>query len=348
MEFLSLKNNAFALDISDYSLKILKLKKKGKKIVVSSFGEKEIEKGVIEKGKVENHKRLAQIIKEGLLEVKGEKIKTNKAIISLPEEKTFLFYLKTPKLEKEDLFLLVNSESKNFLPLPVENFSLDFEVLPQKENSNFFEVLVCAVEKEILEGYFLAAKEAGIFPIIFEPESLSVCRAIFEKEEKDPLLVVDFGRSKTNFIVFWQGFVRETFSFPLSSQNLTEQIMRSLQVSFEKAEELKFEYGLGKVFKLDEKKWRNEIFEAILPPVVALAQEMRKYIFYYETHDKMRVSKILLVGGGANLKGLVRFLSYETDLKVERANPFLKISSSFPVDKKMGFATAVGLGLLGI
>jgi len=85
-----------------------------------------------------------------------------------------------------------------------------------------------------------------------------------------------------------------------------------------------------------------------LPSVVALSQEMRKYISYYETHDTMRISKILLVGGGANLKGLTKFLSYETDLKVERANPFLKISSSFPTDKKMGFATAVGLALLGI
>jgi len=348
MEILSLKNNAFALDISDYSLKILKLKKKGKKIIISSFGEKEIEKGVIEKGKVENPQKLAQIIKESVLEVRGEKIKTNKAVISLPEEKTFLFYLKTPRLEKEDLFFLINSESKNFLPLPVEKFFLDFQVLPSNENSNFFDVLVCAVEKGILEGYFLAVKEAGISPIIFEPESFSVCRALFEKEVKEPLLIVDFGKSKTNFIVFWQGFVRETFSLPLSSQNLTEQIMRSLNVSFEKAEELKIEYGLGKVFKLDEKKWRNEIFEAILPPVVALAQELRKYISYYETHDTMRISKILLVGGGSNLRGLTKFLSYEIDLKVERANPFLKVSSSFPNDKKMGFATAVGLALLGI
>ncbi len=43
LDFLNLKPEAFGLDISDLSLKIVKLKKKGKYFSLASFGEKEIQ-----------------------------------------------------------------------------------------------------------------------------------------------------------------------------------------------------------------------------------------------------------------------------------------------------------------
>jgi len=63
LEFLTLKPEAFGLDISDLSLKIVKLKKKGKFFSLASFGEFPIKKGIIEKGEIKDQKALSDFCK---------------------------------------------------------------------------------------------------------------------------------------------------------------------------------------------------------------------------------------------------------------------------------------------
>ena len=57
LEFLTLKPEAFGLDISDLSLKIIKLKRKGKFFDLASFGEEEIKPGIIKEGEIKDEEK---------------------------------------------------------------------------------------------------------------------------------------------------------------------------------------------------------------------------------------------------------------------------------------------------
>ncbi|GAI10678.1 unnamed protein product, partial [marine sediment metagenome] len=130
LKFLTLKPEAFGLDFSDLSLRIAKLKKRGKFLLnrgaitrsgatdlcLASWGEMEIKPGIIEKGEIKDATSLSEIIKEGLNEVKGERIKTKYVIASLPEKKAFIQVIQMPRMKKEELKTAVPFEAENYIP----------------------------------------------------------------------------------------------------------------------------------------------------------------------------------------------------------------------------------------
>ena len=112
-----------------------------------------------------------------------------------------------------------------------------------------------------------------------------------------------------------------------------------------------------------ERAPRGKIFEALIPPLVDLIQQIERHLDYYQTHASHEhlppngkgVSKILLCGGGANLKGLPELLSLELKIPVELGNPWINILPTslkelpdLPLEKSLAFTTAIGLALRGI
>jgi type IV pilus assembly protein PilM len=368
MDFLTLKLEAFGLDISDLSLKIVKLKKRGKFLKLASFGEEKIEEGIIKEGEIKNEEKLAEILKNALNKVKGEKLKTKYVIASLPEEKAFFQVIPLPKMPPEHLKSAIVYEAENYIPLPIEKVYLDYQIVsPLKENLDHYDVLIAAMSREIVDSYLSTLKKAGLQPLVFEVESQAIVRALIKNEvSTSPLLLIDLGATRTSLIIFSGKSLRFTTSLPISSRLFTELISKNLGISQDKAEELKIKYGLKYKYKVkigDEiKKEKGEVFEILLPALVDLTQQIKKYLEYYRSHashehlpqDNNTISKALLCGGGANLKGLSDFLSCQLKFPVQLGNPWVNILPEGKKETKLSFeeslkyTTALGLALRAI
>jgi type IV pilus assembly protein PilM len=361
LEFLSLKPETFGLDVSDLSLKIIKLKKKREFLGLASFGEIGIKPGIIQEGVIRDEETLSQIIKEGISGVKGEKIKTKYAICSLPEEKAFLEVIQMPKMTETELEKAVYFEAENYIPLPIENVYFDSQIIPPLYNHlDHFDVLIAALPKEIVDPYLSCLKKAGLRPKMLEIESIAVARALIKNGvSASPVLLIDLGATKTRVIIFSGYSVRFTFSIPVSSQGFTESISRLLEVDLATAESLKIKYGLS----ARGTKEGREVFEALVPPLTDLIEQIKKYLYYYKTHashehlppGRKGVAKILLCGGGATLKGLVQFIAEELKIPTELGNPWINILPKplkevpeLPFEKSLGYTTALGLALRDI
>ena len=385
---LTLKPEAFGLDISDLSLKIIKLKKIKNGFDLASFGEEKIKPGIIKGGEIKDEKALSEVIKEALIKVKGEKLKTKYVVASLPEEKAFLQVIQMPRMSEEDLKSAVIYEAENYIPLPIEEVYLDSQVIqPVHNHLDHFDVLIAALPEKTVDPYLSVLKMARLEPVSLEIESLSISRALIKGEVSAfPVLLIDLGATRTSFIIFSGHSLRFTSSIPVSSGNFTEIISKTLGVDLAEAEKLKIKYGLeekiqiNKIKKGTEKKTdynpptassrsqserapRGKIFEALIPPLVDLIQQIERHLDYYQTHASHEhlppngkgVSKILLCGGGANLKGLPELLSLELKIPVELGNPWINILPTslkelpdLPLEKSLAFTTAIGLALRGI
>ena len=372
MDFLTLKPEAFGLDVSDLSLKIIKLKKKRRRLALASFGESEIKPGIIKEGEIKDEEKLAEIIKESLKKVKGEKLKTKYVVASLPEEKAFLQVIQLPKMPPEDLKSAVIYEAENYIPLPIDQVYLDSQIVPPLYNhQDHFDVLLAAMPKKIVDPYLSSLKKAGLEPIALEIESLAISRALIKNEVSPiPLLLIDLGATRTSFIIFSGHSIRFTSSIPVSSSTFTEIIAKNLRITLAEAERLKIKYGLEERIKLKIKKdsfekitEKGKIFEALVPALVDLIQQIKKHLDYYQSHTSHehlppngnRVAKILLCGGGANLKGLIELLALELKIPVEFGNPWVNILPEgqkeipeLPFKKSLGYTTALGLALRGL
>ncbi|MBZ9569853.1 type IV pilus assembly protein PilM [Patescibacteria group bacterium] len=356
-KFLDLKSESFGLDISDLSLKIIKLKKKGKSLGLASFNEAKIKPGIIEKGEIKDEEALANVIKEAISKAKGEKIKTRYVVTSLPEEKAFLQVIQMPLMKEEELKKAVYFEAENYIPLPIEEVYLDFQIVkPIFDHLDHLDVLITALPQKIVDPYVSSLKKAGLIPQILEIESQAIARALIKNEVVPfPLLLIDLGATRTSFIMFSGYSLRFTSSIPVSSQKFTEAISNSLKVDLAEAKKLKIKYGL-------ERK-KEKIFEAIIPLLRDLVEQIKTYLVYYHTHvhhehlplDGKEVKKIFLCGEGANLRGLTDFLSFELKIPVELGNPWvnilpesLKEVPDLSYERSLGYTTVLGLALRGI
>jgi len=373
LDFLKLKTESFGLDISEFSIKIVKLRKKGKFLTLDSFGEQKIKEGIIKGGEIKNEEKLAEVIKSAIRNVEGKKIKTKYVIVSLPEEKSFLEVIQMPKIPKEDLRSAVIFESENYIPLPIERVYLDFEVIPPVyDHLDHLDVLITAFPRRILDSYLSCLKLAGLQPLAFEIESEAIARALVKnKTTNHPLVLIDLGASRTDFIIFAGHSIRFTSSISVSSNYFSQVISKNFGVKLSEAEILKRKYGLEKKLELKMasenkkvkiKKEKGKIFESLIPGLVDLVQQIKVHLRYYQTHslhnylppDGNKFSKILLCGGGANLKGLPEFLSLELKLPVELGDPWTNIlrdkkeKSKLPLEKSLAYTTAIGLAFRGI
>ena len=359
IEFLNLQPQTFGIDISDFSLKIIKLKKKGKGFDLVSAGESKIKEGIIQNGEIKNPEDLIRIIKESILKVEGEKLKTKYVICSLPEEKSFLKIIQMPKMKEEDLKTAVKYEAENHIPLPLNEVYLDSQaIVPIKDHLDHTDVLIVAFPKNIIDSYSYCLKKSGLQPIVMEPESAAIVRALVEKEISfSPLFIIDIGVNKTGFIIFSGRSLRFTSSIPISSDIFTETIAKNLSIEKEEAEKIKLKYGLE-----NKSSKGKKVFESLIPVLIDLSEQIEKCLFFYKTHsshehlniDNQGVKKIILCGGGSNINGLTSFLSEKLGCPVEMGNPWINFSSKSQKESSLlsyknslKYTTAMGLALRG-
>jgi type IV pilus assembly protein PilM len=351
LNFLTLKPDTFGLDISDLSLKIVKLKKKGRFLGLSAFAEEKIESGLIKAGEIRDEDKVAEVIKKALKKLKN-RLNTKYVVASLPEEHAFLQVIQMPKMPEEDLKSAVIYEAENYIPLPIEEVYLDSEIIkPVVDHLDHFDVLIAALPKKTVDSYLNCLKKAGLLPQIMEIESLAIARSLIKSEISPlPVLLTDLGATRTSFIIFSGYSLRWTSSIPVSSHQFTEVISKTLNVDLKKAENLKIKRGIK----------NKEIFEAVVPALTDLTKQVKKHLDYYQSHashehlpyDGKGVTKILLSGGGANLKGLTDFLSLEFKIPVELGNPWANILPSplkevpeLSYEESLRYTTALGLAL---
>lgn len=348
------------MDISDLSLKIVRLKNKKGNLRMASFLEIPVKPGIIERGEIKDQDALAEIIKQGITKVEGKKPNTKYVVSSLPEEKAFLQVIRMPLMEEEDLREAVKFEAENYIPLSINSVYLDFQIIPSARSaSDHLDVLIAAMPKEVVDPYVSCLQKAGLQPLALEIESSAIARALIKNETSPfPVLIIDFGANSTSFIVFSGYSLRFTSSIAVSSQKFTSAISRTLNIDEKKAEQLKIKYGIEK-----EGEAGKEIFEALIPAMTDLKEQIKRYFNFYHTHvfqgklafgDK-RLKKILLCGGGANLKGFAEFLSLELGIPAELGNPWVNILKSplrevpdLSFEKSLKYTTALGLALRGV
>lgn len=369
LEYLTLKPEAFGLDISDLSLKIIKLKRKSQIFPffkreeffsLACFGETEIKPGIIENGQIKDENAVVKIIKEALTKVKGQKLKTKYVVASLPEEKAFLQVIQMPKMKEEELKKAVYFEAEKYIPLPVDQVYLDCQIVPPAyDHLDHLDVLIAALPKEIVDPYVSCLKKSGLVIKALEVESQAISRALIKNNlALAPLLLIDLGATRTSFIIFSGYALRFTASIPVSSQKFTQAISKVLKVDLKKAEQFKIKYGM----KRDTKKG-HQIFEALIPALTDLIEQIKKYLHFYQSHithehlppDGRKVQKIYLCGGGANLRGFPDFLSAQLKLPVELGNPWINILPKplkevpeLSFAESLKYTTALGLALRGI
>lgn len=354
------KSNTFVgIDIGSSYIKVAQVKKEKGRILLETYGEVALgsydgDNGVAgQLTNLENDKLTAAL--KNLLEQAN--VSATSAVISVSSSTSLIFILKLPQISERELSGVIQSEARKYIPVPLTEVSLDWWMIPSKETyddedlgsskQSEVDVLVAAVRNEVVERYNSVSKEVGMFKkIAFEIETFSAVRASF-KHELSPVMLIDFGASGVRMSIIEHGVVRKFRAVNRGSAYLSSSLQKSLEMSFEEAENLKREVGLNKSHS------NTEAYNIISTGTNYIFSEIQNVIFDFEKEYKKPISKIILTGGGSRLLRFKEELESRYNINTVFSDPFSKaISPDFLEgvlqDAGPEFAVAVGLALQGI
>ena len=113
----------------------------------------------------------------------------------------------------QELELIVESEANQYIPFPLDEVNLDFQVLgPAPTSPEEIEVLIAASRKEKVEDRVAAIDGAGLKPVVMDVESYAVLSSLELIQQQIPegergkiIALVDVGANLTNLTVLRDG-----------------------------------------------------------------------------------------------------------------------------------------------
>ena len=352
-------NRIVGIDIGTSSIKVVELKKENGRIILDTYGalalgqfnEKDPHIGQVTNLSVD-------VLTKALLDVlKETNITSTNIVLGIPSVSCIIFILQLPtEIEEKNLPLVIPTEAKKFIPVPITDVSLDWYVLPRREDSGTesrvlaesggaatMSILVVATLNETLTKYTEIAQKASLPLDSLEIEVFSHIRSVMTRELY-PVMIVDIGASKTKLTIVEHGIV-ETFRLVnRGSQDITLAIARSLELSFEQAENLKKEHGLVAPAE------HPRLAEPVRQQLSDIFQETNATILSFEKRYNKNIGKIIFTGGGAMTHGLLEYAKQVFSTELAIADPFSKVESPVFLNgvlKTTGpeFSAAIGLAL---
>ena len=343
---------ASGLDIGDLCIRIVQIEKEGKKDRLIGYGSIPLEKGSVSDGEIEDENQVVEKLKSLQRSTKLGKLKSKKVICSLPETKAFLRIISMPKLEKKEIKEAIKWEIEANIPLTLDQVYYDWQVLDENiaGEKGKTSILVVAVARNTVDKFISVIEKAGLEPVGFEVESIAQARSLINIEwEKKTVLIVDIDDRSTGILVSSKGIPCFTSSVPVSGQSITSAISKGLNVTFDEAEKIKNENGIGSDFK------NNNIFNSVNSVLENLSSEIERSINFYvsELSYSEDIDKIIICGKEATMKGLVPYLAKRLQKKVELGNPWVNLFLGKNIPKidrgeSVRYSTVIGLAIKGI
>lgn len=351
------KGSVLGIDIGSSSIKIVELEERGGSphllkygtLSLGPFGSKDV--GV--ETKISDEK-LVQAIQTALDAVG---VKSRKGAISIPLKLSLIVTIEVPAQAEDKLDTVVPLEARRYIPMPPSEVNIAWSVISESDAGSLdaeknkgvkkIKVLVAAIHNSTVENYHEIAEKSGINPAIFEIETFSALRSVFGQEQ-GTFALLDIGAAVSKILVIDYGSITVSHTINKGSQDFTQTIANSLSISFEEAEKAKRKRGLSG--KYDD----TDFSDVLRDDVDHIFGESKRVIDSFEKENSKKVEKVVLIGGGALLKGTSQHAKEVLGKEVFLGNPFQNVGLPTPVlgpvltSAGPEFAVAVGLAIRGL
>ncbi|KKT01197.1 MAG: Type IV pilus biogenesis protein PilM [Candidatus Nomurabacteria bacterium GW2011_GWA2_43_15] len=352
------EDSVVGIDIGSSAIKVVEIKKKGGKAVLETYGAIALGPYAdLEPGRVTNLP-VEQVVLALQEVLKQSDVISKTLALSIPVQSSLIFTIELPsQVPSAEMTTVVATEARKYIPVPITEVSIDYFILPKKESSfeemnsaalpsqdqDKINVLVVATQNDVIARYRSIVSGCNLVASFFEIEVFSSIRANFERE-LSPVLLIDFGASRTKLSIVEFGMVRSYHSIDRGGADISNSISKSLGISFSEAEKMKREFGL---FGNPAEKSLADIIKVHIDYIFS---ETNNVLLGYEKKNNRTISKVIFAGGGSLLKGLQEVAMNNFRAEIEIGHPFSKVATPAFLEKvllNMGpeFAVALGLAL---
>ena len=328
------------LDIGSFSIRAVEVTLAKERPVISAFGHMPLPDGAVQAGLVVDERAVSATLRQ-LWAV--QKLQNRRVVVGLAHPQVVVREVTISNLPAKEMKKALPFQVRDAIPLPIDEALLDFFPLEEAEPNEPVRGVVIAAPKTAVRATFRAVEGAGLHVERVDLASFAALRAAAHTGS-DVEAVVDIGARSTNIIVHIEGEPQIVRTVPRGGAEITTMIADRLGATNDEAEALKCRVGLHIA---DGAETADVVEEAVRP----LISEIRSSLSYYTaTKPGSRVTRLALVGGGAQLPGLVERLGQQLGVRTILADPLARVTDSrrggrHDVLGKYRSSAAVSIGL---
>ncbi len=347
----SKKPPLIGLDISSTSVKMMELSKTGSSYRIEGIGVEPLPANAVVEKNVAEIESVGESVKRALSK---SKIKSKNVAIAVAGSSVITKKITMPaSLSDSDMEGQIQLEADQYIPYPLEEVALDFQVIgPTESNSETVDVLLAACRSENVDDRVAAIELAGLTAKIVDIEAYTVETVFSAMAHQVPdegmdktVAIVDIGATMTSLSVIHNQKLIYTREQNFGGKQLTEEIMRRYGLSYDEAGLAKRQGGLPD-------NYEPEVLE---PFKETTAQQVSRFLqfFYSAGGDIGNIDHLVLAGGTASLPNLAELTESHIGVPTTIANPFAEMSTSSRVNKANleadapSFLIAAGLAIRG-
>jgi type IV pilus assembly protein PilM len=160
-------------------------------------------------------------------------------------------------------------------------------------------------------GYVQIAPMALYNYVVFD-------RPDYVNSETQATVVLNIGAETTDLVVCTKSDVWQR-TIPSGGNAFTKAIADTFKLSFEKAEKLKRTAPMS--------KYARQILQAMKPVFTDLASEIQRSLgFYTSAHPNAKLVRVVALGGGTKMRGLLQYLQQSLQMPIERPDTFKRLA----------------------
>jgi type IV pilus assembly protein PilM len=312
------------VDISSTAVKLLQLSQAGGRYRVENYAVEPLPPNAVVEKNIVEVEAVGEAIKRAYAR-SGSKLRTAAAAVAGSAVITKMIPMPAD-LSEDDLEGQIQAEANQYIPYPLEEVSLDFEVLgPVKDNPDMMNVLLAASRTENVDVRVAALDIGGLQAKVVDVEAFAMENAFrliadqLSVPKDATVAVVDVGATMTTLIVLKNQRTIYTREQVFGGKQLTDEVMRRYGLSYEEAGLAKRQGGLPESYEL----------EVLEPFKEAMVQQISRLLqFFFAGSEYNKVDQVVLAGGCASIAGIDQMVEEQLGVPALIANPLAGMSLS--------------------
>jgi len=313
------------IDISSTSVKLLELSRSGSRYRVESYAVEPLPPNSV----VEKNITDAELVGEAIRRAVAKSgTKTRNAACAVAGSAVITKIISMPaSLSEEEMESQIQLEADQYIPYPLEEISLDFQVLqPSEIEPDTVEVMLAASRSDNVDIRVAALGVGGLIAKVVDVEAFALENAMQLLADGNELIadshviaIMDVGATTSTLSVLEDSKIIYTREQSFGGRQLTEEIQRRYGLSYEEAGLAKRQGGLPDNYEP----------EVLRPFMESMAQEVNRALqFFYSSSQVGAVDHVVIAGGCASIPGVDKLIQSKIDTSVTIGNPFKRMSIS--------------------
>jgi type IV pilus assembly protein PilM len=310
------------VDISSTAVKLLQLSRTGNRYRVEHYAVEPLPPNAVVEKNIVEVEAVGEAIRRAMAR-SGSKARYAAAAVAGSAVITKLIPMPSD-LDDEEMESQVELEAVNYIPYPIEEVNLDFEVLgPMPGNTEMVQVLLAASRSENVESRASALELGGLTARVMDVEAFAIENAFalladgLSVPRDGVVAMVDVGATMTTLNILRNGRSLYSREQVFGGKQLTDEVMRRYGLSYEEAGLAKRQGGLPESYEI----------EVLEPFKEALVQQISRLLqFFYAGSEFNRVDQVVLAGGCASIPGVADMVEEQLGVPTVVANPLSQMT----------------------